>query len=191
MGAPIKINKDLLVITPNYTKKWLAEGQPKVSGLHSQVALPFAPCALPAWACQKKARIFEWKIKRRDCPSAPRPLGSSIPELETKESPAQGCLILPLSIQDPTKEVHFPLNITPQTCTDCANYPCASVTQMYKMWWWQLWRISRCPFPWSPCWAAVQFLHSDKGTPLWRDLYSATLFVWFNAALRVRRRKMI
>lgn len=43
MGAPIKINKDLLVITPNYTKKWLSEGQPKVSVLHSQVALPMLP----------------------------------------------------------------------------------------------------------------------------------------------------
>lgn len=70
MGAPIKINKDLLVITPNYTKKWLAEGQPKVSGLHSQVALSFAPYALPVRACQK-ACILEQKIKQKDCPSAP------------------------------------------------------------------------------------------------------------------------
>lgn len=72
MGAPIKINKDLLVITPNYTKKWLSEGQPKVSSLHSQVALPFAPRALPVWACQT-ARIYEQEIKQRDCPNAPSP----------------------------------------------------------------------------------------------------------------------
>lgn len=72
MGAPIKINKDLLVITPNYTKKWLSEGQLKVRGLHSQVALPFAPSALPVWAC-KNTRISEQEIKQRDCPSAPTP----------------------------------------------------------------------------------------------------------------------
>lgn len=107
MGAPIKINKDLLVITPNYTKKWLAEGQPKVSGLSSQVAFPFAPCALPVWVCQR-ARIYEQKIKKRDCPSAPHPQGSNIPELQTKEPPAQGCLIPHLSSQDLAKETHFP-----------------------------------------------------------------------------------
>lgn len=72
MGAPIKINKDLLVITPNYTKKWLSEGQPKVSGFHSQVTLPFAPRALPVRACQK-APIHEQEIKQRDSPSAPSP----------------------------------------------------------------------------------------------------------------------
>lgn len=77
MGAPIKINKDLLVITPNYTKKWLSEGQLKVSGLHSQVALPFAPSALPVWACQS-ACISEQEIKQRDCPSAPTPIAPSV-----------------------------------------------------------------------------------------------------------------
>lgn len=115
MGAPIKINKDLLVITPNYTKKWLSEGQPKVSGLHSQVALPFAPRALPVLACQK-ARIYEQEIKHRDCPNAPQSPSSFC-------LPAQGCLILPLSFQDPAKETpaHFPINITPHTYTDCAQ----------------------------------------------------------------------
>ena len=72
MGAPIKINKDLLVITPNYTKKWLSEGQPKVSGLHSQVTVPFALSALPVLGCQK-AHIYEQEIKQWDCPSAPSP----------------------------------------------------------------------------------------------------------------------
>lgn len=43
MGAPIKINKDLPVITQNYAKEWLSEGQPKVSLLYSQVSLPVLP----------------------------------------------------------------------------------------------------------------------------------------------------
>lgn len=120
MGAPIKINKDLLVITPNYTKKWLSEGQAKVSGLRSQVALPFAPCALPVSA-HWKACISKHQIKSRDCPNAPRPPGSNIPELETLLSPAQGCLIPLLSLQDPKTPAHFPINITPQTRTECAQ----------------------------------------------------------------------
>lgn len=116
MGAPIKINKDLLVITPNYTKKWLSEGQPKVSGLRSQVALPFAPCALPVRACQK-ACIYELEIKHRDGPNAPGPPGSNIPELETKGPPAQGGLILSLSLQDPAEETraHIPINVIKTT----------------------------------------------------------------------------
>lgn len=71
MGAPIKINKDLLVITPNYTKKWLSEGQPKVSVLHSQVALPL----LPAPSCAEKpiSMSMRLEIKQEDCPSAPSP----------------------------------------------------------------------------------------------------------------------
>lgn len=38
-------------------------------------------------------------------------------------SPAQGCLILPLSFQDPAKETpaHLPINVTPHTYTDCAQ----------------------------------------------------------------------
>lgn len=85
MGAPIKINKDLLVITPNYTKKWLAEGQPKVSGLPSQVALP--PRRQPA----EEADISAWKIKHRGRPGGPpSPCGSNIPGQDTIESPAWG-----------------------------------------------------------------------------------------------------
>lgn len=39
-------------------------------------------------------------------------------------SPAQGCLILPLSFQDPAKETlaHFSINITPHTYTGCAQH---------------------------------------------------------------------
>lgn len=81
MGAPIKINKDLLVIAPNYTKKWLAEGQLKVSGPHSWVALcPPSIEDLTDWGCQ-------------DAPPGP-------PEIETKASAAQGHLILPLSYHE-------------------------------------------------------------------------------------------
>lgn len=38
-------------------------------------------------------------------------------------SPAQACLILPLSFQDPAKETlaHFPINITPHTYIDCTQ----------------------------------------------------------------------
>lgn len=73
MGAPIKINKDLLVISLNYTKKWLSEGQPKVSGLRSQVTLPIAPSALPP-SFQKTISMSN-EIKERGCPSAPSPTG--------------------------------------------------------------------------------------------------------------------
>lgn len=162
MGAPIKINKDLLVITPNYTKKWLAEGQSKVSGLHSQVAFPFAPYALRAWACQKKKKkkacISEQKIKRRDCPSAPGPPGPNIPELQTKGSPAQGCLILPLSLQDPAEETpthfFFPIKFTYTDCAqravlfDLTNLQSVMLTIMNGF----MVSASR-----SLCWAAVQF----------------------------------
>ena len=57
--------------------------------------------------CQR-ARIYEQKIKKRNCPSAPCPQGSNIPELQTKEPPAQGRLIPQLSSQDSAKEPHFP-----------------------------------------------------------------------------------
>lgn len=85
MGAPIKINKDLLVIAPNYTKKWLAEGQPKVSGPLFLSCTPF--CSLHPPSMED---LTEWDC--RDAPPSP-------PETETKASPAQGCLIPPLSYQ--------------------------------------------------------------------------------------------
>lgn len=70
MGAPIKINKDLLVITPNYTKKWLSEGQPKVSGLTFSSCTPF--CSLrPPSVTKLKTHISEREIKHKVCLSAP------------------------------------------------------------------------------------------------------------------------
>lgn len=166
MGAPIKINKDLLVITPNYTKKWLAEGQPKVSGLRSQVALPFAPSTLPVWACQKKACIYEQKIKQRDCPSAAS-LSWRLFCLQLRD--VWSCLCLSRTLLRRHWLIFPPILHHRHTLT-VHNEPHFSISQMYKMWCWQLWRISRCPLPSSPCWAAVPFLHSDKCTPLWRDL---------------------
>lgn len=71
MGAPIKINKDLPVITQNYAKEWLSEGQPKVSLFHSQVSLPVLPT--PSQRERAKEPISwskKWKIKHNNHPSA-------------------------------------------------------------------------------------------------------------------------
>lgn len=93
MGAPIKINKDLLVITPNYTKEWLSEGQPKVSLLHPQVPLPLLPAPSQREPAKEPVSMSRrQKIKQGDCPSAPSQL---------LLSPALGHLILPLSPHDP------------------------------------------------------------------------------------------
>lgn len=116
MGAPIKINKDLLVITPNYTKKWLSEGHPKVSGLHSQVTFPL--CSWRPPSCKNRSKSMSNEIKAACHPSAP------VPQLALYL--AQLCLIRPLSFWDPDKKTpaHFKsINVTPHTITVMTRAP--------------------------------------------------------------------